>query len=124
MVLKDWNQNQSFFNKRFLLYVFAYLLTTMNPFLIILRYFLSMANITSFFNRYHVMHDISPACINVKGFEGQELLLVYVTSILIWLLLPSMLYMVSEVVCPAGGREYLRGNQISHILSEDQNELP
>lgn len=128
MVLKNWFKQQSFFDRKFIVCVFALVFTSVNPFLIILRYFLSMVNFGAFFSRFHIMHNLSPACISIVGYHGQELTLVYTTSILIWLLLIPMLYMTAEIVCPAGGREYLKGTSVQDMISHpsfpfEDNEL-
>eukprot|EP01034_Spumella_vulgaris_P016371 gene16371-20914_t len=63
----------------------------------------SFVNFGSFFVNNHVMHFLSDACVGIEGFQNQELWLVFATSVLVWWLLPPMLYMIAEIVCPKGG---------------------
>ena len=98
-----WIEGKKLFSFGFISSSVALLVTSVNPFVTILRFFLSNISIGSFFANNHVSHNISVACLNIAGFENQELLLVIATSILVWLLIAPMLYIIAQVVCPKGG---------------------
>jgi len=81
-----------------------------------LRFILSCVSLAAFFDHYYVSHKFSLACVDIQGFQNQELWLVDSTSVLVWLLLFPMLYMVSEVLCPKGGYTTTR-NSVMSIFS-------
>ena len=103
LVVKHWIERKKLLSGRFILAVVFLLLASMNPFVTLLRFFLAYVNFAAFFVNNHVTHVLSPACIGIDGFQNQELLLVYATSILVWWLIPPILYSTSEIVCPNGG---------------------
>ena len=98
-----WIEGKKLFSFNFISSLVALLLTSVNPFVTIRRFFLTYFTIGAFFANDHVSHNISVACLNIAGFESQELLLVIATSVLVWLLIAPMLYITAEVVCPKGG---------------------
>ena len=98
-----WIKGKKILSFNFVSSLVALLLTSANPFVTILRFFLSYFTIGAFFANDHVSHNISVACLNIAGFQDQEILLVACTSVLVWLLIAPMLYIVAEVVCPKGG---------------------
>ena len=102
-VVKYWIEGERIYSKKFILAVIALTLTSMNPFITILRFFLSFVNFGAFFVNNHVTHFLSPACVGIEGFQNQELALVNATSILVWWLILPMLYSTAEIVCPKGG---------------------
>ena len=102
-VMKFWIQGKKLLSFSFLLAIIASALTSTNPFITMLRFFLSFVNFGAFFVNDHVTHFLSPACIGIEGFQNQELLLVDATSVLVWLLIAPMLYITAEIVCPKGG---------------------
>jgi len=116
LFIKYWLEGDKLFSGEFVLSWFAFFLTTSNPFVTMLRFFLSYVSLTSFFEHNHVAHKFSLACVSIQGFQNQELWLVNSTSVLVWLLLFPMLYMLSEVLCPNGGYTSTR-NSIVSILS-------
>ena len=103
LFLKLWLELKILFTFNFFLAGMVLLLSSSNPFLIMLRFFLSYVNFGAFFERDHVTHVISAACVGIEGFQNQELVLVDATSILVWLLIAPMLYSTAEIVCPKGG---------------------
>lgn len=103
MAVKHWIEGKEVFSKSFFLAATALLLTATNPFVAILRFFLSFVNFGVFFADKSVAHFISPACVDIKGFENQELWLVDATTVLVWWLIAPMIYMTSEIICPKGG---------------------
>jgi len=113
LFIKYWLEGEKVFSRDFLMSWFAFILTTSNPFVTMLRFFLSYVSLTSFFDHHHVTHKFSLACVNIQGFQNQELWLVNSTSVLVWLLLFPMLYMVSEVLCPNGGYTTSRNSVVS-----------
>ena len=103
LVVKHLIERSKLFSKHFVLSSAALFITMNNPFIIILRFFLSYVDFGAFFVNDHVMHFLSKACIGIEGFQNQELWLVDCTSVLVWLLIPPMLYITAEIVCPKGG---------------------
>ena len=103
LVLKLWLELKSLFSINFLVTGMVLVFSSSNPFIIMLRFFLSYVNFGVFFQRDRFTHNISNACIGIEGFQNQELLLVDATSILVWLLIAPMLYSTAEIVCPKGG---------------------
>ena len=103
LLVKLWLERTQIFSTKFLTASIAFLLTATNPFITILRFLLSYVVLGAFFANNHVSHELSVACVNMKGFQNQELLLVDSTSVLVWLLIAPMLYITSGVVCPKGG---------------------
>eukprot|EP01036_Dinobryon_divergens_P041575 gene41575-biopygen33317 len=103
LVVKYWVEGKKIVSMSFLLSSVALILTITNPFIAFLRFILSFVNFGSFFANNHVMHFLSDACVGIEGFQNQELWLVFATSVVVWLLLPPMLYMIAEIVCPKGG---------------------
>eukprot|EP01035_Chromulina_nebulosa_P069576 gene69576-biopygen42340 len=85
LVLKCWLELKTLFSANFLIAGMVLLVSSSNPFIIMLRFFLSYVNFGAFFERDYVTHAISKACIGIVGFQNQELLLVDATSILVWL---------------------------------------
>ena len=116
---KRWGRNSY-------LHLLVFVITSANPFILILRYFLSAVNFGIFFKRNHIMHELTPACIHIIGYEGQELILVYATSMLVWFLIPPMLYIIAEVLCPAGGKHMIRniveGRKSSRVSPHEPEE--
>ena len=103
LVVKYWVEGNKLVSMTFVLSSMALILTITNPFITFLRFILSFVNFGSFFVNNHVTHFLSEACVGIEGFQNQELLLVFATSVLVWWLIPAMLYMISEIVCPKGG---------------------
>ena len=102
-VVKFWVEGRKLLSWSFLVAAIATALTATNPFITMLRFFLSLVNFGVFFVKNRVSHSLSPACIGIEGFQNQELLLVDATSVLVWLLIAPMLYSAAEIVCPKGG---------------------
>ena len=102
-VVRYWIQGKKLLSYHFVLSVIALGLTSTNPFITVLRFFLSFIDFGAFFVVNHVKHDISKACVGIVGFQNQELWLVDTTSVLVWLLIAPMLYITAEIVCPKGG---------------------
>ena len=98
-----WIEGKKILSVTFILSSVAFMLSTTNPFITMLRFLLSFVNFGAFFARDSLTHLLSPACVGIKGFQNQELWLVNATSVLVWWLLPPMLYMTSQIVCPKGG---------------------
>ena len=103
IAVKYWIEDKKIISYHFALSIIALIFTGTNPFISVLRFFLSFVNFGAFFTENNVSHNISPACVGIKGFENQELWLVDATSVLIWWLIAPMIYMTSEIVCPKGG---------------------
>ena len=103
LVLKFWLEIKTLFSLNFVIAGIVLLFSSSNPFIIMLRFFLSYVNFAAFFERDNVTHVISTACIGIEGFQNQELILVDATSILVWLLIAPMFYSAAEIVCPNGG---------------------
>eukprot|EP01035_Chromulina_nebulosa_P024876 gene24876-biopygen16161 len=82
-VLRIWLQLKTLFSANFIISGMIYLISSTNPFIIMLRFLLSFVNVGAFFERDRISHVISPACIGIEGFQNQELLLVNATSILV-----------------------------------------
>eukprot|EP01035_Chromulina_nebulosa_P069217 gene69217-biopygen485 len=101
--LKLWLELKTLFSINFFVAGLVLLLSSSNPFIIVLRFLLSYVNFGVFFERDHVSHSLSKACIGIEGFKNQELILVDATSILVWLLIGPMCYSIAEIVCPKGG---------------------
>ncbi len=102
-VLKYWLERKKICSISFIVAAMVYLLSSTNPFLTMLRFFLSFVNFGAFFARDGVTHSISAACVGILGFQNQELILVNVTSALLWCLILPIMYSISEIVCPDGG---------------------
>jgi len=120
LFIKYWLEGDKLFSGEFVLSWFAFFLTTSNPFVTMLRFFLSYVSLTSFFEHNHVAHKFSLACVSIQGFQNQELWLVNSTSVVVWLLLFPMLYMLSEVLCPNGGYTTTK-NSIISIFSDQRS---
>ena len=103
VAIKYWIEDKKILSAHFILSAGAFLLTATNPFISILRFFLSFVNFGAFFADHNVTHYLSPACVGIAGFENQELWLVDATSVLVWWLIAPMLYLTAEIVCPRGG---------------------
>ncbi len=103
LTVKYWIGGRTVFSKKFFLSLIAFVLTSTNPFITVLRFFLSYVNFGVFFANNHVTHKISEACIGIEGFQNQELWLVNSTSVLVWWLMAPILYSTAEIVCPKGG---------------------
>ena len=112
-VAKYWIEGGNTMSLHFILSVAAYLITSTNPFLTALRFFLSFIDFGAFFVVNNVTHEISQACVGIVGFQNQELWLVNTTSVLVWLLMAPMLYIISEIVCPKGGFTSTNADQAS-----------
>ena len=106
-VLKYWLERKKIFSISFAVAGMVYLVSSTNPFLTMLRFFLSFVNFGAFFVRDGVTHSISAACVGIQGFQNQELILVNVTSVLLWCLLLPIAYCISEIICPNGGWIYV-----------------
>jgi hypothetical protein len=102
-VVKYWIEGEKIYSRNFIMAVLALMLTATNPFITMLRFFLSFVNIGAFFVNNRVTHSLSKACVGIEGFQNQELLLVNSTSVLVWWLIAPMLYSTAEIVCPRGG---------------------
>jgi hypothetical protein len=85
---------------------------------------MSVVNLSVFFEKDNVMHRISPACVNLSGFEGQEVSLVYAASALVWLFMPAMIYTIAEILCPKGGLGMLHGHSMEAVLPLSVNNIP
>eukprot|EP01035_Chromulina_nebulosa_P069443 gene69443-biopygen33405 len=73
LVLKYWLELKTLFSANFLVAGMVLLFSSSNPFIIMLRFFLSYVNIGAFFERDYVTHTISKACIGIEGFQNQEI---------------------------------------------------
>ncbi len=102
-VLKYWLEKKKICSISFIVAAMVYLLLSTNPFLTMLRVSLSYVNFGAFFVRDGVTHSISEACLGIQGFQNQELILVEITSALLWFLILPIMYSISEIVCPNGG---------------------
>eukprot|EP01036_Dinobryon_divergens_P062047 gene62047-biopygen41181 len=102
-LVKFWIAKKSIFSVNFAVMVLLFLLSSANPFISTLRFFLSFVNFAVFFENNYVTHALSKACIGIAGYQNQELLLVYATSILVWWLIGPMLYSTADIICPKGG---------------------
>ena len=102
-VVKYWIKGKEILSSKFVVAVIAFMITVTNPFITMLRFFLSFVNFGAFFENNHLTHLLSKACIGIEGFQNQELILVYSTSILVWWLIAPMLYSAAEIICPKGG---------------------
>ena len=91
LTVKYWIGGRTVFSKKIFLSLIAFVLTSTNPFITVLRFFLSYVNFGVFFANNHVTHKISEACIGIEGFQNQELLLVNSTSVLVWWLMAPIL---------------------------------
>lgn len=123
MLVKYWIEGRKIFSITFVVSSLAFALVSTNPFITILRFFLSFVNFGVFFANSHVTHLLSQACVGIKGYQNQELYLVNSTSVLVWWLLAPMLYMTAEIVCPKGGytsstdtMPFLGERQLSHSV--------
>ena len=103
ITVKYWIDSEKLLTYDFILSAIAFVITAANPFISILRFFLSFVNFAAFFAEHYVTHSLSPACIGIAGYENQELWLVDATSVLVWWLIAPMLYITAEIVCPRGG---------------------
>ena len=102
-LVKFWMGRKSMLSVNLAVMGLLFLLSSANPFITMLRFFLSFVNFGAFFEYNHVTHVLSKACIGISGFQNQELLLVYSTSLLVWWLIVPMLYSTADILCPRGG---------------------
>ena len=102
-VVRYWIQGKKILSVSFVIAAIAFVLSATNPFITMLRFFLSFVNFGAFFVNGHLTHSLSKACIGIEGFQNHEILLVDATSVLVWWLIPPMLYSTAEIVCPKGG---------------------
>ena len=103
ILVKYWIEGRKIVSTTFVVSSLAFVLASTNPFITVLRFFLSYVNFGAFFANNHLTHFLSQACVGIEGFQNQELYLVNSTSVLVWWLLAPMLYMTAEIVCPKGG---------------------
>ena len=64
----------------FIAALLVFWVSSTNPFMTVLRFFLSFVNLGAFFVRNQVTHVLSQAWIGIVGFQNQELILVEPTS--------------------------------------------
>ena len=116
-VVKYWIEGERIYSRKFVMAVIALSLTATNPFITMLRFFLSFVNFGAFFVNNRVTHALSKACVGIEGFQNQELWLVNATSVLVWWLIAPMLYSTAEIVCPKGlGRVYFFEDNVISVL--------
>ena len=121
-LVKYWIEGRKILSLTFTVYSTAFVLSSTNPFITMLRFLLSFVNFGSFFVNNHLTHFLSQACVGIDGFQNQELWLVDATSVLVWWLLPPMLYMTAEIVCPKGG--YTTSRASDPFLDSHRASLP
>jgi hypothetical protein len=132
-VVKHWIQGGKILSRNFAVAGTALVLTATNPFITMLRFFLSFVNFGAFFVTNYSTHSLSKACIGIEGFQNQELILVYVTSLLVWWLIAPMLYSAAEIACPKGGYTATRTSfqcscganavPVTPLIEEDQLDI-
>ena len=103
ILFKYWIERKTIFSIYLPALSLVCILTYTNPFTIFLRFFLSFVNYGVFFVNNHVTHSISQACVGIEGFQNHELVLVYVSTVLTWLMIPPMVYVMAGILCPKGG---------------------
>ena len=123
LALKYWLRGKTCFSSKLLLSLAAFMLSTTNPFITVLRFFLSYVNFGAFFANNHLTHALSQACIGIQGFENQELWLVNSTSVLVWWLIFPIVYMAAEILCPKGGFTATRSPILNYIHSRSATSV-
>ena len=108
-----------FTNMNVLYCVVVMALFAVNPLQSFLRYSLTFASITTFFAE-NGMHALSPACDNVTGAPMFDSILGITSTIMVWLLIMPVIYLLSEVIVP--GKMQVRSRKVH--ASENTDKSP